>query len=333
MRRIAKWTEKKAQTRFILLIVFAAYILSSHKAKAFGFEAHQKINRMAVFTLPPEMLVFFKPHIEFISKHSIDPDKLAHVIPGEAANHYFDVERYGTDFPDSIPRRWSEALKKYTIDSLQHYGMLPWHIMKMYYRLENAFKENNSFQILKTAAYLGHYIADACTPLHNTKYYNGKNPLQRGIHALWETRIVELMVQDFSFIVGKASYIERPSQLVFALISETHAKTDTVFWAYDMLYNTWPISSIFVFDSKTAQAKLNYSREFTIEFHRIQKKMVERQMQKAAKLTADFWYTAWVNAGQPILNSNITKKTKKNVESLNDSLKASEKVPPPVNHR
>lgn len=29
---------------------------------------------------------------------------------------------------------------------------------------------------------------------------------------------------------------------------------------------------------------------------------VERQMRKSIKMTADFWYTAWVDAGQPDLN-------------------------------
>ena len=29
--------------------------------------------------------------------------------------------------------------------------------------------------------------------------------------------------------------------------------------------------------------------------------MVEKQMRSAIKLTADFWYTAWVNAGKPDL--------------------------------
>ena len=40
-----------------------------------GFYAHQKINYYAVFLLPPQMLVFYKTHIQFISEHAVDPDK------------------------------------------------------------------------------------------------------------------------------------------------------------------------------------------------------------------------------------------------------------------
>ncbi len=40
-----------------------------------GFFAHQRINRLAVFTLPPEMLVLYKPNLEYLSTHATDADK------------------------------------------------------------------------------------------------------------------------------------------------------------------------------------------------------------------------------------------------------------------
>jgi len=33
---------------------------------------------------------------------------------------------------------------------------------------------------------------------------------------------------------------------------------------------------------------------------------VERQMKRSIKMIADFWYTAWVNAGQPELGNFST---------------------------
>ena len=44
-------------------------------AHAWGFYGHQKINYYAVFLLPPEMLVFFKPQIDYLAAHAVDPDK------------------------------------------------------------------------------------------------------------------------------------------------------------------------------------------------------------------------------------------------------------------
>ena len=43
--------------------------------KKWGFFGHKRINRIAVFTLPPEMFGFYKEHIEFLTEHAVDPDK------------------------------------------------------------------------------------------------------------------------------------------------------------------------------------------------------------------------------------------------------------------
>ena len=46
-----------------------------------------------------------------------------------------------------------------------------------------------------------------------------------------------------------------------------------------------------------------YSREFSKEYHQALQGQVERQMRLATHLVASFWYTAWVNAGQPNLKN------------------------------
>jgi hypothetical protein len=51
--------------------------------------------------------------------------------------------------------------------------------------------------------------------------------------------------------------------------------------------------------------------------------MVEKQMKKAIQSTADFWYTAWVNAGKPDLSSLDPKDlTSSNQRKLKKELKA-----------
>ena len=46
-----------------------------------------------------------------------------------------------------------------------------------------------------------------------------------------------------------------------------------------------------------------YSREFTEAYSLALDGQVERQMRASIRMIADFWYTAWVNAGQPDLSS------------------------------
>jgi hypothetical protein len=45
-----------------------------------------------------------------------------------------------------------------------------------------------------------------------------------------------------------------------------------------------------------------YSYEFSQAYHQMLSGMVERRMKKAIVAVGSFWYTAWVDAGQPDLS-------------------------------
>ena len=147
---------------------------SAIKAFAGASYAHRKINYYAVFLLPPEMMVLYKPNIDFIEEHAVDPDKRRYAIAEEGPRHYIDIDHYG-DYPyDSLPRNWNDAVTKFSEDSLIEYGIVPWWIQTMLYRLTNAFKEKNQAKILKLSAEIGHYIADSHVPLHACSNHNGQ---------------------------------------------------------------------------------------------------------------------------------------------------------------
>lgn len=83
-------------------------------APDWGFFAHRRINRLAVLTLPPEMMVFFKPHIDWIADHATDPDMRRYSTTFEAPRHYIDLDRYGAPPFENLPRTFNEALLRYT---------------------------------------------------------------------------------------------------------------------------------------------------------------------------------------------------------------------------
>jgi hypothetical protein len=78
-----------------------------------GFFGHRKINRMAVFTLPIEMIPLFKSNIEFITEHAVDPDKRRYAVKEEAIRHYIDIDHWGEDGIKEVPREFSQAFWKY----------------------------------------------------------------------------------------------------------------------------------------------------------------------------------------------------------------------------
>lgn len=81
---------------------------------SWGFFAHKRINRLAVLTLPPEMMVFFKKNIDFISDHAVDPDMRRYSTRMEGARHFIDLDQYGTPPFPHLPRNWSDALIQFT---------------------------------------------------------------------------------------------------------------------------------------------------------------------------------------------------------------------------
>ena len=134
--------------RFLSLL--SILLISNYNSFCWGFYAHQKINYYAVFLLPPEMVVLFKPNISFLSEHAIDPDKRRYAVPDEGPRHYIDIDHYGIYPYESLPHKWNDAVIKFGEDSLKAYGIVPWHIQNMLRRLTDAFKEKNFSKIMKT---------------------------------------------------------------------------------------------------------------------------------------------------------------------------------------
>jgi hypothetical protein len=301
-------------TLLFLIIILFGFFWMNHSAFSWGFFAHKKINRMAVFTLPPQMIGFYKKHIEYLTEHATDPDKRSFADEKEAVRHYIDIDHYGDHPFDSVPHRWSDAVKKYSEDTLNTYGINPWWVEKMYYRLVEAFKAQDADKILFNSANIGHYIGDACTPLHTTQYYDGKDPVQKGIHSFWESRIPELFADDYNFFVGRAEYIEKPLESVWAMVRSSHEAIDSIFEVQKKMMTDYPADKMYTFEEKGNATVKVFSKEYSKQFSILLNDMVERRMQLAVKMVGSLWFTAWVDAGQPDLSVIEDKE-------ISDSLK------------
>ena len=106
---------------FIGCFLSIAYCLLPTSAFTWGFFAHKKINQLAVFTLPPEMISFYKKNIDYLTTHAVDPDRRRYSNPDEAPRHYIDIDHYGQHPFDSVPQHWKDAVKKFTEDTLKAY--------------------------------------------------------------------------------------------------------------------------------------------------------------------------------------------------------------------
>jgi hypothetical protein len=131
------------------LSLIVVFMISS----GWGFFGHENIDRLAIFTLPPEMIPFYKKNIHYIVEASVNPDKRRYAVPEEGPRHYIDLDEYGnagvamdtlrSKGNGEVPIRWTDAVAKFGEDSLMLRGIVPWHSYKMYLQLREAFMLHN----------------------------------------------------------------------------------------------------------------------------------------------------------------------------------------------
>ena len=355
------------------MIAFWLYLFLIANSSEWGFFGHRLINRVAVYTLPTEMIGWYKPHIDYLAEHSVDPDKRRYATRHEAVRHYMDLDHWGTNNFDHVPRHWDVALalnlRVYQLieddtvvqlkpvpveqwddtisdmpqrlrivrqlyipryydeapgvdcdtlnsiypglchhntvarltDDLSEHGILPYHLQSMQRRLTNAFKENDHESIVRLSAEIGHYIGDACVPLHTTTNYNGQLTNQVGIHAFWESRIPELFaLEEFDMVVGTASYIEDPVDYYWKLVLDSHNEVNRVLDLEKKLSQTYPSDKQFCFEDRMNRNVRTQCAAYAEAYHLAMDKMVEDRFRVAVKALGDAWYTAWIDSGQPV---------------------------------
>lgn len=284
------------------ILLSTILLLSTETVFSWGFYAHARINHLAVYLLPPEMMVLYKPNIAFLEEHATDPDKRRYAVVAEGPRHYIDIDHYGEYPYAALPRKWKEAVELYTEDTLTAYGIVPWHIQKMLVRLTEAFVQKNYTSIMKNSAEIGHYIADAHVPLHASSNHNGQLTNQKGIHGFWESRVPELLAEtEFDFLIGKASYIPNPAAFIWNSVLESAHASDSVLRIERALTNEFSEDNKYAYENRNGITTLQYSADFTRAYHVRLQGMVERRMRSSIYAVASLWYTAWVNAGQPDL--------------------------------
>ena len=305
---------------------FIVFSFISLHAFCWGFYGHRKINYFAVFLLPPEMMQLYKPQIDFLAEHAVDPDMRRYVMPEEGPRHYIDIDHYGVYPFDELPRKWNDAVAKFSEDTLMQYGIIPWWVQTMLHKLTDAFKEKNQARILKLSAEIGHYIADAHVPLHANSNHNGQFTDQRGIHGFWESRIPELLAEkEWDFFIGKADYIKNPGDFIWQRVLESAKASDSVLRFEKELSKTFPADQKFSFEERNGVTIRQYSAAFCIAYDKKLDGMIQRRMRQSIYAIASFWYTAWVNAGQPDLgslsNKELSADDRKELEELNNAWK------------
>lgn len=358
--------------------------------EVWGLYGHRKINHHAVFSLPPDMMLFFKPNIDYLTEHATDADTRRRASKHEAPRHYLDLDRYGEPPFVNLPRDWTDALLCHSnffflrqnadtlplfdqpllaawagpdtliklhpatgaspqkvgyqqlrsffnnvvlplyyedswlfsadafaqetgvsipgggtimvLDTFSEHGILPYHLQNMMDRLTTAFRLGSADLVLRYAADIGHYVADAHVPLHTTANYNGQLSNQLGIHAFWESRLPELFAdQTYDLWVGKATYIANKREYFWNIVLESFSLVDSVLSVEQQLSRQFTADQRYCTEWRGNSSVTLPCEAYARAYHARLGGMVERRMRQAILAVSSVWYTCWIDAGQPDL--------------------------------
>lgn len=284
-----------------LLLVIILVGLSS-----WGFLVHRTIHQLAVYQLPAEMAGFFHSNMGKLVYDAPRADTRRNTDSTEAPKHFIDLEPFNEKPVYDLPQDFSKAIDRYSLDTLTKYGYVPYQIIVLKNQLTNAFKMQNKDSILFYAADLGHYIGDANVPLHTTINYDGQLTNQQGLHSLWESMIPELEMEQYNLHSGhKVRYLRNPIKDVFRAIKRAHELVPTMLAKEVETSLAFNDSTKYRYQMRNGKQSRSYTTAFAKAYSEKLQPTINQQLLHSADMIADFWYTAWVDAGKPNL-SGIT---------------------------
>ena len=304
----------------ICSMLLLAWVLFS----SWGFLVHRTVNQIAVYQLPKDLRTFFHINMDYIVRHSVRPDLRRSEDSTEDKKHFINFEKFGDSAAWKMPYNWDEAVRLYSKDSLLEYGYVPYHVIVMKSRLTNAFRSMKKDSILFYAADLAHYISDAHVPLHTTTNYDGQLTNQKGLHSLWESIVPEIQLDQFDLgSRHRVKYLKHPELSIWQAVRNAHTLLPEVFAKELEVSRSFPDSIKFKIQIRRGKETKSYSGDFARAYGKLLGASINRQLLKSADLTADFWYTCWVDAGRPdIMKLNAGPPSEAQKQALQKECKA-----------
>lgn len=272
----------------LTLFVVVLALLRAAPARAWGFVGHRVIEEQAIETLPEPLRAHFRAHRAEISDASIEPDTVLKQRDGreETVKHFLDLDLYGAPPFEELPRAYADAIARYGEATVRERGVVPWTIERERARLVAAMRAGDWAAARTTAAYLGHYAADATMPLHAVSNYDGRATGNHGIHGAIERDLVDARIGEFLRRLRSKSHPARAdavSRDPFAVLAESYAA----------------VPSLLAADTAARAAGDVGSPRYVDALDERVGGMLAGRLARAVDLVAALWVSAWDEAGRP----------------------------------
>jgi len=267
------------------MAILALSVTRPRMGLAWGPKAHEIVDIWAIQTLPPEVRPFFQSNRQFLIEHANDADSLMKTDRYERMRHYIYLDKYGVFPYVNLPHGYAQARGKFTSWRISRDGVLPWQVGEYSLRLTKAMKAGNWDEVKLDAAALAHYVADAHDPLHTTQNYDGQMTLQTGLSARFDIQLFNHYSKLFIMHPENAVKIDDPTEYAFQACLASNVWVDLILWS----------------DLRAHEGLPDYNDEYFDRFYDLVGPTVVQEINAAAHDAGSYWYTAWLNAGQPRL--------------------------------
>ena len=277
------------------IILLALTLLPGSPARAWGAVGHRMLATAALKDLPPDLAGWFAGHEATLPDHANDPDHWKEHDRLEGPRHFLDSEYYGG--AARVPLAEGDARRMLGAATFQVAGQVPWTIQDREGQLVQAFAGGDPAAVALAASILSHYVGDLSVPLHTTVNYNGQVTHQPGIHARWESGLLERIVAAEGWVPDV-----RPAVLGTDPMDEP--------WAW--LQGSFDLVPGVLADDMTAEqadgpasaagpARVppDFGPDYWTTFLQLQEPHVKEQLDLAAQRTAGMILMAWTQAGSP----------------------------------
>lgn len=280
-------------------LVALALTLWTGPAAGWGFTGHRLVNARAVGTLPPELRALFEADADWLAEHGVDPDLWRGAgHEHEAPNHFINLDAFSQPPFSDVAHDETEHRRRLGARAAE-VGRVPWRVGEVYAELVAAFRAGDVAGALRHAASLGHYVADAHVPLHALRNYDGQETGQQGLHARWESVLVERFEQQLAPQIepGRATHIDDPTAFVLDALRASYAEAEGLF-ASDLACRG-------AYDLAETRADERYDDAYYSKMYAREERRLVARLTASAEAVGSLWRSAWEDAGRPSLGEPL----------------------------
>ena len=267
------------------LSVFVLLTLYAVSTFGWGKTGHQIISGNFTNLLPSPLSALSKMSSYYV-QHASDADYRKNSDPSEGPKHFMDMDYYPEFKTGTLTHNLDSLIAKYGSVTVTNNGILPWAISSVYDSVVVYMHNGDWNDANRLIADLGHYVGDAFQPLHCTQNYDGKLTGNSGIHSRFETKLLDAYANQVSIqrrTVEKTN--SSPLEYAFQIITQSNSKVQPILDA----------------DSYAKSIDPNYGTAYYNSLWSKLDSLMIRQLQGASEALASLVYSAWLDAGSPVI--------------------------------